>query len=238
MTCEVHATDAAADDTSLPLDAAIDARIDAAPPADAPAPQPTLVQQGVNAADTATSLSVTLPNLPAAGDVLVMVGGNPHAVLDGVSGGGVASWTRAVYSDTNANIEIWYGVTTGASATVTITCASNTLSMNMSVSEWSDMAATGVLDAQNATSGLTSPAKSGAITTTNAHDLLVLGVSDSSPNTFGNPGPGTWTALTPANGYIVQSEWYRVVSSTGTYAPTVSETAHGWDGAVVALRAK
>ena len=43
----------------------------------------------------------------------------------------------------------------------------------------------------------------------------------------GSPAPGTWTALTPVTGYIVQGEWYRVVGATGTYSPTVSETGNG-----------
>lgn len=238
MTCELHAIDAATtSDTPPAIDARVDAPVDGRP-IDGPMAQPTLVQQGVNYADVATSLSVTLPNLPAANDVLVMIGGNPHAHLDSVTGGGVTTWTLAVGSWDNANIEIWYGVTNGASATVTITCATNTLSMGFSVSEWSGLATTNVLDTQNAISGLVSPASAGSITTTNAHDLQLLGVGDDSPNTFGNPGPGTWTQLTPVTGFIVQGEWYRVVNATSTYTPTVSETAHSWDGATVALRAK
>lgn len=236
MTCELHSIDPAID--AGMDDAAIDAPIDG-PPRDGPmVAQPMLVQQGVNYADTATALSVTLPNLPAANDVLVMIGGDPHLMLDSVTGGGVATWTRGPGSFDNANVEIWYGVTDGSNATVTISCASNTLSMGLSVSEWSGLAATNLLDKGHATSGTTSPAGPGMIATAGAHDLLLLGVADDSPNTFGSPTPGTWTALTPVNGYIVQAEWYRVVDVTGTYAPTVSETAHQWDAAIVALRAK
>jgi hypothetical protein len=234
MTCELHAVDAAVDTAS---DAAIDAPIDSAP-RDASMLDPTLVQQGVNYADMATSLSVTLPNLPASGDVLVMIGGDPHLALDSVTGGGVMTWTRAAGSFDNANIELWYGVTNGSNATVTINCASNTLSMGLSVSEWSGLATTNVLDKARATSGLTSPASAGMIATANAHDLLLFGVANDSPNTFGNPAPGTWLPLTPVTGNIVQSEWYRVVNATGTYAPAVSETAHAWDAALAALRAK
>ena len=237
MTCELHAIDAATTiDTPLAIDARVDAPVDGRP-IDAPMPQPTLVQQGVNYADQATSLSVTLPNLPGANHVLVMIGGNPHAHLDSVTGGGVTTWTFAAGSWDNANIEIWYGVSNGSNATVTITCATNTLSMALSVSEWSGLATTNLLDTQNAIGGVVSPAKSGSITTTNAHDLLLFGVGDDAPNTFGNPAPGTWTQLTPVTGFLVQGEWYRIVSATGTYTPTVSETANSWDGASVALRA-
>jgi hypothetical protein len=231
MTCELHATDASISTDTPPM---IDARIDA--PVDAATGGVALVQQGVNYADHATMLAVTLPNLPAANDVLVMIGGGPSGMLDSVTGGGVATWTRAALSIDNSNIEIWYGVTDGSNATVTIKCATNTLSMGMSVSEWSGLATANLLDGHTAMSGLTSPARAGAFATTNAHDLLLFGVADATPNSFGNPLPGTWTQLAPVTGFIVQGEWYRVVTATGTYTPTVSETANDWDSVAIALR--
>jgi len=166
----------------------------------------------------------------------VMIGGTPYSQLDSVTGGGVATWTQAAASLTNANIEVWVGVTNGSSATVTIACAANTTSMDISVTEWAGLVTTNLVDAGAATSGTTSPADAGPITTTHAHDLLLFGAADGAPNTWGSPGAG-WTALTPMTGSITQAQWYRYVTSTGTYEPTASETANAWDAAVVALRA-
>lgn len=233
MTCELHAIDAAVD-TRI-VDAPIDARIDA-PPADAPPTGPRVVQQATNHADSAASLSVTLPNLPASGDVLVMIGGDPAAELTGVTGGG-ATWTAAARSAVNANVEIWVGVTDGSSATVTITLTNSTSSMTIAVSEWAGLRAANLVDVTSTGNGLASPADPGPITTTAANDVLIFGVGDGAPNTFGTPGPGTWTALDAVTGVITQGAWWRYVTATGTFEPTVGETSGQWDAALVALRA-
>lgn len=141
-TCELHAIDI---DAGTRLDAAIDARRppDAAPDA---ATSPTLVQQAGNSAASAPTISATLPAVPAAGDVLVMIGGNPQGALTSVTGGGVATWTRAARSTANANVEVWYGVTDGSNAVVTIMLAGSASSMSIVVAEWSGLATTNTLD--------------------------------------------------------------------------------------------
>ena len=50
-----------------------------------------------------------------------MIGAAEHGGLASVTGGGVATWTRATRSLNNTNIEIWYGITDGSSAAVTAT---------------------------------------------------------------------------------------------------------------------
>ena len=235
QTCELHALDAALSDSPAP-DARHDASIDAPPPpVDAPS-GPRLVQQNTNHADSAATLSVTLANLPAAGDVLVMIGGDPAGSLGSVTGGG-ATWTAAAKSTVNANVEIWVGVTDGSSATVTIALPNTTSPMTIAVSEWAGLVATNLVDVTSIGDGLASPAVPAALTTTNAKDLLLFGVGDGAPNTFGTPGPGSWTALDGVTGLITQGAWYRVVTATGTFGPGVGESNGHWDAALVALRA-
>jgi hypothetical protein len=197
---------------------------------------PALVQQATNYAPNSNApLSVTLAPAPIAGHLLVMVGAAEHGALSSVTGG--ATWTKAVNSLSNSNIEIWFGVATGSGSTVTITFPAYSLPMWMTVTEWSDMATSNVLDATHASANSSSPASSGAIVTTTARDLVIFGVADGAPNTFGAPSQGTWSALTGvSSNVIVQSEWYQVVSATGTYNPQVTETHHDWDAAIAALR--
>jgi hypothetical protein len=234
-TCETTAIDAPVSHDARAIDAALDSQ---RPPVDAPN-QAMLVQQAANHAD-ADTLAITLAQAPAAGDMLVFVGGDVHAALDastGVAGGGVSTWKRATYSDVNTNIEIWYGVTSGGATTITATGVSGDMHPIFGiVSEWSGLLALNPLDGVHATDGIVSPADPGAIVTANAHDLLIFGVGDASPNAFGAPSPGVWTALTPISADVSIAAWYRIQTTAGFVHPTVSETNGQWDAAVVALQ--
>lgn len=234
-TCEKQAVMADArhpdGSTIIDIDAAIDAR-----PLDAfVANAPKLVQQNTNYADNAGTLSVTLATAPVSGHLLIMIGATPSGSLTSVSGGG-ATWNAATGSFVNANEEIYYGITNGTSATVTIARTGSTSPIWLSVSEWSGLATTGVLVDAKSKDGTTTAANPGGSVITTGATLLVFGASNNSPNTFGTPTPGTWTALTPISGFQVQSEWYRVEPTAGTYSVSVSQTANAWDASLAAFR--
>lgn len=217
---------------------------DDAPPADTPgdvpATSPMLVQQTTASQDRAATVSATLLAAPTAGNVLVMIGANQHTSLTSVTGGG-ATWTMIISSNENANIEVWYGIADGTRTPVTLNCGvagCETQPIWMHLSEWSGLATTGVVDQSIAGHGLASPAHAGSITTHGAQDLIILALADGAPNTVGTPAPGAWTALTEvAPVAITQFAWYRV-GPPGAYAPSVTETANGWDAALVALHAR
>lgn len=232
QTCEASAVDAPPRTSDAPP-------ADSPLPIDAPVPTARLVQQATAHADGDT-LTITLPQAPAAGDVLVFIGGDVHAELDastGVVGGAVVSWKRAAFSVINANVEIWYGVTFGSTRDIVIHgVVGDTHPIFGNVSEWSGLVTSGtMLDGANANDGLASPADPGAITTTNAHDLAFLGVNDLSPNTYGTPTSGTWHALTGISADISLGAWYQVVAPSSLH-PTVTETDHEWDAALAALK--
>lgn len=218
------------DGAMIAIDAAVDAR-----PLDAYVPNvPKLVQQNTNYADSAGTLSVTLSALPKSGNLLIMIGATPSGALTSVTGGGT-TWNSATGSFVNANEEIYYGVTNGTNATVTIARTGSTSPIWLSVSEWSGLATTGALVDAKSAAGTTAPDAVSSVTTTGA-TLLVFASTDDSPNTYGSPSPGTWTAMTPISGFQVQSEWYRVAPTAGTYSAQVTETAHSWEASLAAFR--
>ncbi|MGE5182393.1 MAG: hypothetical protein ACM31C_10045 [Acidobacteriota bacterium] len=232
----------AIDAPSQPTDARLDAPSDAprppdAPPPDAPPPTATLVQQVTSKVLSSDSLMATLPAAPAAGHVLIMVGDSPQAQIVSVTGGGVATWSRAAIAFTSCNAEIWYGVTDGTSSTVTISDPMTSSELWMNLSEWSGLSTTLTFDGAIAQGGTTSPASAGMLPTGHAHDLVIFTVSDNTPNTYGMPGPGTWTAMTPVQiSNCGQVEYYSIVNATGTYAPSVSVTTLTWDAAIAAFQ--
>jgi len=225
-TCEVRAIDAA-----LPGDASADA-----PMFDAGA-LPMIVQQATSHANNVTTLSATLPTTPAAGHMLVMIGANLSGSITTVSGGS-ASWTLAASSLINSNIEVWFGVSTGSGATVTIDRPATTASMWMAVSEWSGLATTSPLDVARADAGTGNPLGAGEITTANARDLLLFAATTPVPSSHGSPAPDAWTTMQGVTSETtVQGAWYRIETATGSYSPQVGHTSSdGWEAAVVAFR--
>lgn len=214
-----------------------------APPADpdghvAPADgmlvaDPSLVQQAKGEApDSSAPLVITLPQPPAPGHLLVAVGADEHGALTAVTGGGVVAWSLAARQLTNTNIELWYGITNGSSATISLTFPQDDLPMWAVVGEFAGATA---FDGAISADGTASPASAGALSV-HAHDLVIFGVGDQMPNTFGAPAGG-WTALMPASSdHTEQDVWFTVAAATGTLAPSVTETAHQWDAAIAAFR--
>jgi len=199
----------------------------------------SLVQQINGSSASATSLPVPFTAVPTttAGNVLIMVGGTSTGSLSGVSGGGVGNWFKAQSSTTNTHIEIWYGAvdvaTLTSSTPVTITAATAG-GMWMTLMEWNGVSLT--IDKSAAQAGTSSPASAPSITTTNASDLVILGIADNIGNTFGSPTPGSWTALTAVTTPKAQTAWYQIAAATATFNPTVTETAHTWDAAIAAFK--
>ncbi|NVB76982.1 MAG: hypothetical protein HOV81_01185 [Kofleriaceae bacterium] len=236
QTCERRAVDAGAHDATPGDGRLADASIDAAIAVDAPTSGAILVQQKGRERIASSSLATTLDVPPVAGHTLVMIGGGPVAPLVGVSGGGIATWTRAAFSPVAANVEIWYGVTDGSSSTVTITAQSAASSLTMLVTEWSGIATTLALDGAAADAVQPGEATAGQIATTNAHDLVLFAVASFTPNTYGTlSGYTALTSLAGTQTGVSQVAWYREVTTTGTFAPSVSVTNSEWDACLVAL---
>jgi hypothetical protein len=240
LVCRMSTNTCELDNTVPPIDGTM-MMIDASGGSDAPLPPdggptgPGLVQQKSGVQLMGNSLALTFGKAPIAGHLLVMVGGDPQGSLTSVTGGG-ATWTAAAQSTENSNVEIWYGVTDGSSSTVTITLTQNVSPITAAISEWSGLVTMGPLDIARPAAGIQGPAGA-TITTTNARDLVILGVCDSQPNTWGTPAPGTWTTMMGFEGmFFSLGAWYQVQSTTGTIAARVSETGMHWDAVTAAFR--
>ncbi len=226
----------AADAPDDPLDAMTDAMIDA--PAidalmDASPPLPQLVQQATAFLRPGTAVTASFPATPTAGNILIAVAGCPSASLASITGG-APTWQRAAASLINSNIEVFIGVANGEkNVSISLpTCANQ---MSLSISEWSQLA-TMPVDQTESEDGIVSPATAGTVTTTGAPRLILFSVSNYTPNTYGTPSDGPWLQLTPVSDFVELRTWYRVVTTTGSFAPTVTETNHHWDATLVALK--
>jgi hypothetical protein len=123
-------------------------------------------------------------------------------------------------------------VATGSSTGVTIATANGcTTDLWMNLTEWSGLS--GTLDQAANTNGTGTPATA-SITTLNANDLVIFGVSETATSGIGTLG-APWTAMTTVSDAAgSQSSWYQLVSSTGSFNPSVSVTA-SWDAAIAAF---
>lgn len=215
------------------------------PPPDAPRPTTHLVQQQTASDPKQWTLAATLPDPPTSGNVLVVIGATDRYNLLSPSGGGVSTWMLAAMSGTHANLEIWYGIPDGSSATVTITCACpmTTLgNMRLSVSEWAGLATSNVVEDGKDAAGTATPgaATLPPLTTLDSPDLLIFGVAvvgTAASDATDAAGRGMWTALDSISvDPVVQRQWYQLVAEPNTY--TASAMVNGdWDAAIVAFRA-
>jgi hypothetical protein len=104
------------------------------------------------------------------------------------------------------------------------------------VGEWSRLDGANPFDVAVASSGNTSPASAGSISTTAPRDLVIFAVNSYLPNTFGAPTGGAWTMLDTQVGDSMQTVWFALVDTPGPVAPTVEESRHAWDAAIAAFR--
>ena len=131
-----------------------------------------------------------------------------------------------------------YSVTIDTSATITLGLIGTPSPGDVAsiVSEWSGL--TGTADGGGTANGTASPIATVALTTANANDLLISVGGDTGGMTPGSPGAG-WTAFTaPAQQPQAAIETaYQIVSATGSYSDTWSDTGStGWDAVIGAFQ--
>ena len=210
------------DATVTARDASSDASVVNAPP---------LIQEVTASVESALTLSVALPNAPASGDELILIGGALNGVTT-VSGGGVGAWQLAAASTVSPTVQIWFGVTDGAASNVVITAATQS-PIWASLGEWSGLST--VLDGSvgSGSAGGTPGVANLQVITTSSPDLMVFAVS--CYGTIGSPA-SVWTSLDPiADIDITQHAWYLAAGAPGAHAVQVTVSTD-WDAALAAFR--
>jgi hypothetical protein len=200
---------------------------------DAPSTLPVLIQHEGGQDVGIDTLVVRLDALPKAGHLLVMIGGDPASPLTTVTGGGVPAWTIATRSVVNANVEVWYGISDGSSAEVSITLAGSGGVKTAVVTEWANAIG---LEGASSKAGTTSPATTTPIATTAPSSLAIFAAANYVPNMFGTPGPNAWTQIPFMTPMLSQTQWYRIVPTPTAVRPEIPLTGNMWDAAVVAFR--
>jgi len=193
----------------------------------------TLVQQAVGFNNSATSLSVTLTSTPKTGDVLVMLGAAADDSLISVSGG-ASSWTKVVGAAMDPGQEVWVAVSNGSS---TITITSSDQALRMSVTEWSGLATSNIVDQSTSSYGTSATVATSGVTTSDPVDLLLFALGTYPPESFSMTDAG-WQAVSTINtGAVVQAAWYLAVDAAGHYSPSATMSpSNTWATALVALR--
>jgi len=192
------------------------------------------LQQAANSGTNVPSLTVTLPQTPRPGDVLVVTNVSNNTQVS-VSGGGVASWNY-VWSQAHENTVIVYG-TVGSNPDNRVRMdligtPSGTGDLTSIVSEWAGLS--GTVDGSGTATGTASPIQTGTLTTVNATDLLIAVGGDT-----GSMTPGSWTAFTPPTQqpHAKIEAAYQIVSATGSYSNTWSDIGStGWDAVIAAFK--
>lgn len=103
-----------------------------------PSPAPNLVQHVGDAQWNILSMTLTLPQVPAPGSLLVICHESNSSSNSRVSGGGVGQWTMCLSSaPIIVNTEVWAGIVgPNPTDTITITLGSGPNGAIASVSEW------------------------------------------------------------------------------------------------------
>jgi hypothetical protein len=182
----------------------------------------SLVQQatGTNLGNNAKTLTVTLPQAPRNGDVLVLIFDQTGAsqTITSITG---ATWTRVGQNTSGGDLEIWTG-TSLSSSTITIT-GTNYFGIFQPgyaiLAEFSGINAT--LDGTAVTTaGGSWPVTTGTLTTTNASDLLLTAVLSSNGGGTGAAVSSGWALLAaPPRTYSLAAA-YQFVNTTGSRSAT------------------
>jgi len=190
-------------------------------------------------ASGATSVSLSFAAGPSAGNLLIAVcGANGIVTITAPSG-----FSTAKNEAVTPSQGIFYKVATGSEGTAALSCGggASTTRWGMQLYEYSGLVAASPLDAANTltSTGTGTTANSGSVTTTNANDLLIAGVTSAT-----NTAPVTWTSSFTSEGSATIAGGTkmgyggadRVVTVTSAYSTTVTVGNASWRGQIAAFK--
>ncbi len=199
---------------------------------------PAFVQEKDNQANSSTTSRVTFASSSTAGNLIVV-----YLIWDSTGSAAVSDSLGNVYASVTAPVrwsggkystQIFYAINRAQGVdAVTATFATRLRSFGIIYAhEYSGISQTAPLDTSVAAVGTGGSLGSGPAATSNAMDLLFAG--GVSANTVTSAGPG-YAARSYAQGNITED---RVVSATGTYSATASNSGGGWEIQMVAFKAQ
>ena len=198
-----------------------------------------LVQKNSTTASGVSSVSVAFAAGPVANDLLIAIcGASTASTITAPSG-----FSTAKNENGTPSQGIFYKVATGSEGTTALSCGGGTTSTRwgMQIYEYNHMATSSPLNAVNSASstGSTSPASSGSVTTTQGDDLLIAGITVNTStalsawtNSFTQEenmtiGGGTKVAYGGAD---------HIVTTTGTYSTAATSGNAAWRGQIAAFK--
>lgn len=182
-----------------------------------------------------TSISVSYPAAATAGSLLVAICG--HAANAAVTGPG--GFSTAIMQAGTPSQGIFYKIASGGETSLSCSGGAASERRGIHIYEYRGVDKNTPLHATSSATGLTSPANSGTVTTTNTNTLLVTGLL-AATSTFS----GTWSnGFTQRNifstGSILGTSGFagadRAVSSAGAYSTTLDTGLGNWQGQIAAF---
>lgn len=200
---------------------------------------PTLVQTATGITNGGTTVRATFAAGATTNNLIIAICGAQDSSTLSISA--PAGFSTAINQAGTPSQGIFYLVAAGGETNIDCDSTASTR-LGLHIYEYSGLATSGVLDATGSATGTSSSPSSGSVTTTNANNLLIAGVttnantsfsawSDSftERNDFANGGaPGSRSTYGGAD---------RNVTATGTYSTIATAGASGaWRGQIAAFK--
>jgi hypothetical protein len=199
-----------------------------------------LVQKNYGAAYLTTSVSATFDATPVADNLLVaIVGASTNSTIYTPTG-----WSTAINQSGTPGQAIFYKIAgSGESRTVTVTVSDSLSVLGLQIYEYSGIDTSSPLDQTNSSTGTSTSPSSGSVTTTQANELLIVGMIIRAETDYSG-----WTNSFNEQfdfQFQVGSTYVRtyagadcVVTATGTYSTTATTAASGaWRGQIATFKA-
>lgn len=179
---------------------------------------PQLINQ-TTIADSLTSSTTLAIAQPKAGNTLILTIGlsSISTTVTGVTGGG-ATWTRALSSATNRDVETWYGMSNGTSNSVTVTYSNASSASSGNISEWSGIASSNPVAQTATSSGNSVQLITGNVTNTTPNVLILAHTRSATGTASGTPTNNFVPLTTPNSGTWAGA--YRLPNANSTYSTT------------------
>ncbi len=197
---------------------------------------PSFIQEKDNRVTSGKTSSATFSSATTAGNLIVVYlnwdNTGTASVSDSLGNTYIAALGSTPWNNSQYRVQTFYTINrSGGADTVTATFATAVTSFGIVYAdEYSGVAQTAPVDVTAAAAGASGSLNSGTVTTTNSTDLLFAG--GVSANTVTAPGAG-YTARSTFAGNMTEDE---VVSATGSYSATASNSNVAWAMQLVAFK--